>query len=144
MRTVLAQREAAGKVLITSTRRPPAGRLVLASALLLGLAGWLLGDVSAATPAPRPAAGTPTSAIAPAPRPSAATPADHAGRMRHHTCRAAASPRCASASHRHRRHGDQHRADRRPGGRHHGGRHHADRRRGDRRDVNRQVQSRRR
>lgn len=126
MRTVLAQREAAGKVLITSTRRPPAGRLVLASALLLGLAGWLLADVSAATPAPRPAAGTPaprTSAIAPAPQPALATPTDHVNRMRHHACRAAASPRCASTSH--RRHGD-----RRHGHRHHAGRRHADRHHG--------------
>jgi len=142
MRTVLAQREAAGKVLITSTRRPPAGRLVLASALLLGLAGWLLADVSAATPAPRPAAGTPaprTSAIAPAPQPSLATPADHVHRMRHHACRAAASPRCARASHRHRRHADRHHADRHRANRRDADRHHADRR-----DVTRQVQSRRR
>lgn len=106
MRTVLAQREAAGKILITSTRRPPAGRLVLASALLLGLAGWLLGDVSAATPAPRPVAGTPAPpavATAPAPLPSTAAPADHVHRMRHHACRAAAASRCSSAAHHHRR-----------------------------------------
>ena len=125
MRTVLAQREAAGKILITSTRRPPAGRLVLASALLLGLAGWLLGDVSAATPAPRPVAGRPAPpavATAPAPLPSTAAPTDHVSRLRHHACRAAASPRCTPAAHRHlqnrrpqsRRHANPRNEDQRP------------------------------